>query len=321
MQSVCKMTSKRIRVFNCYIDGETCESLEKRLDIFREKCDWFVGQHKNGDTVPYIRLCFGFSNAKTISAARSAVMKIFPNVRDIQITSKPIETIEDYCEDSKKGNGKLLEHGEVPEFNRRRSDELQNKLREAESAENLDKALEIIKDHNISYFICNKKKLICHFENVFSQPDKSKYDITKFIEPKKMFEKNKTLLFVGPTGIGKTQFALAHFAAPVLIRCQQDWNKFNKNTHDGIVLDDIAFRRWTPERIIHMLETETGVTQDIKYGSVHIPAGTKKIICINSMDVFWPSNIKSYHLEACRRRMIVYEFDKPLFGDAGRSER
>ncbi|GJQ69835.1 hypothetical protein Trydic_g13318, partial [Trypoxylus dichotomus] len=52
-------------------------------------------------------------------------------------------------------------------------------------------------------------------------------------------------VLIGRTGLGKTEYALAHFRQPLHVRDDEDWRRLTRRT-DGIVLDDLDFRKWSP---------------------------------------------------------------------------
>jgi len=49
------------------------------------------------------------------------------------------------------------------------------------------------------------------------------------------------LHFWGKSGTGKTQFALAHFKHPLLVRHLDDLQRLSDGPHDGVVFDDVSF--------------------------------------------------------------------------------
>lgn len=303
------MAANRARVFNTYLTGETKEERQRKLEEYGEVSAWYIGQEETGSHgMPHIQLTFGFKNQRHLNA----LQKKLPDGANIQITENPKSMIK-YCSDENKRDGELYINGDVPNFDRKKHEELNLILQGAEDLGSYEDAMNVIKEHDLSYFINNQKKLAAYFGNVYAMPDKALYSPEQFNIKLIDFPENKTVIFVGPTRIGKTQFALAHFKSPIIIRGKQDWCRFQADTTDGVVLDDIAFRKWVPETLLHTMECETAYTQDVKYGAVRIPAGLKKIVCINSMETFWPENILDCTKEAIEARIVIYQFDKPLY--------
>ncbi len=100
---------------------------------------------------------------------------------------------------------------------------------------------------------------------------------------------SKSIVLHGAAGIGKTQYALAHFKSALMVSNRQDLGKFNKKKHDGIVFDDMSFNgneEWTREEQLHLVENELPKTFNIKFGHATIPGGTKKIFTTNMQNIF-----------------------------------
>lgn len=85
----------------------------------------------------------------------------------------------------------------------------------------------------------------------------------------------------GPAGCGKTQFALAHFAQPLLVSHADMLKAFNPSVHDGIVFDDMNFKHWPREAQIHIVDTQNTRGINVKNGCVIIPPQTRKIFTTN----------------------------------------
>lgn len=74
--------------------------------------------------------------------------------------------------------------------------------------------------------------------------------------------------------------------------------------HDGIVFDDMSFKHWPPESVIHLLDQEFDRDINVRYGTVHIPAHTPKIFTHNSDNPFYDQEkICDDQREAIERRL------------------
>lgn len=304
-----EINMSRGRVFNTYIRGETKEERQVKLKEYEDAADWLAAQEEIGeDGMEHIQCVFGFRNQRYLNS----LQKKLPCGENIQITKNSKAMIK-YCTDEDKRSGDLFMNGDIPNFVQKKSEEINTMLTACKEFDSYQEAMSHIEATDLAYYICNQKKLSVYFDRHFAKSDNSLYKIDEFLRPAYSIPDKKTLIFVGPTNFGKTQFALAHFEHPLLVRGKQDWIRFKENYTDGIVLDDISFKRWVPETLIHTVERETAVTHDVKYGSVRIPAGVPKIICINDMDAFWPDGIAEYHREAIERRIEVIHISSPLF--------
>jgi len=116
----------------------------------------------------------------------------------------------------------------------------------------------------------------------------------------------KSIILCGPPGIGKTQFALAHFEKPLLVSHMDDLGKFNKN-YDGIVFDDMSFNHMPRSGQIHVLDIANTRSIHIRYTCAKIPKNTKKIFCTNEINIF------DWEDKAIRRRARFIEVENHLY--------
>lgn len=290
------------------IRGLTLEERMDKLKLYEEHVDWYVGQEEVGSNgFEHIQLMFGYNNARKLSTVQIKL----PDGNNVEVVKNAIAAYK-YCTDEYKRNGNMVQYGEVPEFSKTKTD-VNALVGRAKETGNTLEALQLIEQENITYYIAQSAKLRIYFTQLFDKPDLGLYELSSFTRPPISFDTCKVWIFVGETNLGKTQFALAHFKAPVLVRCKQDYVRYKDNVTDGLVLDDIGFRTWRPETLLHTVESETAVTFDVKYGSVRIPANMPRIICINTMEAFWPDNIFDEHRDAINRRIQILNVYNKLY--------
>lgn len=305
--------SKQYRTFNTIIRGDK-EERELKLEKFKVHCEWYIGQHEIGaQGMEHIQLCFGFrKNKKTLAA----MQKVLPDGGSVQVTELPANMVK-YCSDETKRleGTQLLVYGEIPKFldgNVQTNKTQEVILHAALDTGNYYDAMKYIEEHDIVSFVRNRKSYAAYFEYKFAPADKSLYKLSDFkVEATPFNGKHK--LFIGPTGIGKTQFALAHFNHPLLVRTRQDYARYNPEKTDGIVIDDMAFRNWQPESLINTLEWDMDRTERVLYGHCRIKAGTPQIICVNHRQLFYPEQCIYESQEAIRRRIVEHEFTEKLY--------
>ncbi len=116
----------------------------------------------------------------------------------------------------------------------------------------------------------------------------------------------KSIILCGPPGIGKTQFALAHFKKPLLVSHMDDLGRFNKS-YDGIVFDDMSFNHMPRSGQIHVLDIANTRSIHIRYTCAKIPKHTKKIFCTNKINIF------DWEDKAIRRRARFIEVESHLY--------
>lgn len=90
----------------------------------------------------------------------------------------------------------------------------------------------------------------------------------------------KSWVFVGPPGLGKTQYAKYHFKNPLFV-CHLDQLKDLTPEHDGIVFDDMDFKHLPRSTQIYLTDMEEDRCIHVRYSTVTIPAGTKRIFTCN----------------------------------------
>lgn len=74
--------------------------------------------------------------------------------------------------------------------------------------------------------------------------------------------------------------------------------------HDGIVFDDMSFAHMPITAVIHLLDTEFERDIHVRYGTVNIPANTKKIFTYNTNNPFLSDDVhEQAQLDAVNRRI------------------
>lgn len=226
----------------------------------------------------------------------------------------------------------IFEHGDCPQPATRDNDDSDESddsddeelgrndiLEEALKFDNVCSAMNYIKHKDRLWYISSQKQIRHFIEGeIVDRTNRAVYEATQFNEPLLDLHddthKNKAIVLIGPTGLGKTQWALAHFKNPVHVRDKNDYSRITDNT-DGLVLDDLDQMHWQPLTLLKLVECETNVTMNIKYGSKIIRAGMPRIIIANSWELFWPQNFKPESIDATERRVVAYVIKLKLFGE------
>lgn len=124
--------------------------------------------------------------------------------------------------------------------------------------------------------------------------------------------RSRTHIFVGPTGTGKTQFALSHFSRAVLVSDRQDLCKIDERT-DGIVFDDMQFSDWKTVNILHLVDCYEPRTVNVKYSAAEILRFLPRIFCTNDLSLIFPCNMLLTTREAIERRCKIYDVVDNLY--------
>ena len=90
----------------------------------------------------------------------------------------------------------------------------------------------------------------------------------------------KPTILWGATGIGKTQFAMAHFTNPLVVRHMDTLLELTEE-HDGIVFDDMHFKHLPRATQIYLVDWELDAQIHCRYRVARIPARTKRIFTTN----------------------------------------
>lgn len=119
------------------------------------------------------------------------------------------------------------------------------------------------------------KEVVSHYHPKLTKP---RYDEKRW----PMEEDIKSLVLIGESQIGKTEFAKQHFPNGCLFVSHIDQLKdFNANKHQGIVFDDMTFVHMPATAQIHLVDFDNDREIHLRYVTAEIPAGTPKIFTIN----------------------------------------
>jgi len=190
-----------------------------------------------------------------------------------------------YC--SKDGN--FMEHGDRPKEPRAstrksKADAENEDYSEALLQPTVREGIDVVKRKRPRDYCLHGESIERNLKKSKIQHHQSLYKIDQFShEPMQL---DKPVLLWGGSGFGKTQFAISHFTNPLLVRHIDKLKTLNPD-HDGIVFDDMAFKHWPREAIIHLLDQEVESEINVRYGTVTIPANTKKIFTHNTSNPFY----------------------------------
>lgn len=123
---------------------------------------------------------------------------------------------------------------------------------------------------------------------------------------------NKSLLIYGSSNTGKTHFACHHFKNPLVVS-HIDKLKHLSPDNDGIVFDDMSFKHWPVESVIHLLDAELSRDINVRYGTVTIPARVPKIFTHNHENPFYNEDISDDQRAAIERRLTRCHVHNKLY--------
>jgi len=91
----------------------------------------------------------------------------------------------------------------------------------------------------------------------------------------------KSILLVGPTGIGKTLFACSRAPKPSLLISHLDQLKQLNSLHKSIIFDDMTFTHLPLQAQIHLVDSDLPRAIHRRYGTTTIPKNTIKFFTSN----------------------------------------
>lgn len=117
------------------------------------------------------------------------------------------------------------------------------------------------------------------------------------------FDWTKTQIFLGPTGCGKTTYAIQVLPKALFCTHMDDLTKYNQDDYDGIIFDEACFLHLPREAQIHLCDQDQDRSLHVRYVCARIPKHTKKIFTSNKrLDEILLSD------GAILRRIQVHEF-------------
>lgn len=239
----------------------------------------------------------------------SALKKMLPRAH-WEIAKGSIEQNISYC--SKEG--KFDEIGQRPANNKKRA---RSEQQDAVSARALDAAnvaegMVILRQELPFDYLRFGESMERNLKRAKTIPYKPEFRLDEFIRQPLILEK-KSVLIHGDSNTGKSQFAVAHFKNPLFVT-HIDTLKGLSVDHDGIVFDDMSFKHWPIEAVIHLLDYDLPRDINVRYGTVHIPAHTNKIFTHNTDNPFYDGDsIRPEQKSAIERRLQRIFVAGPLY--------
>lgn len=124
---------------------------------------------------------------------------------------------------------------------------------------------------------------------------------------------NKTLLLVGRSGVGKTQFfkavAKEKLSKTLIVNHKEDLRRLD-DTYDSIIIDDANIDQFEDTQLLSLIDNQTGKTLRVLYDTVYKKKGIVQMIAMNRKEF-----IKIYGRlkeERMLRRVLFHHVKKPF---------
>lgn len=173
-------------------------------------------------------------------------------------------------------------------------------------------AVDWLEKNRLAAYVHSRQSINSFLASKFYESDARMHELDEFlVDPIENLDK-KVAWIIGPPGIGKTQFALAHFKHPLLVSCIEDYRYFNDRI-DGIVVDDGGSNNWQGRTLLEFCNLEKPITKAPKYTSITIPKGMPRMIVANDVDLIIPKGIHEQELLSIASRVQVYEYTEKMY--------
>lgn len=225
----------------------------------------------------------------------TAFQKMYPTITHFEKSKgNPYQNFE-YC--SKDGDFEEVGVRPKKPKNMLKSDEV---FTEAINKPTVREGLQVIKEKRPRDLLIHGEAIERNLKKIKLAPYVREYEPNQFNIPLQSL--TKSTLLTGGSGIGKSHYAAAHFINPLICTHMDNLKQLSPD-HDGIIFDDMSFKHYPKEAVIHLLDTEFVRTLNVRYGTVTIPAHTKKIFTHNNENPFYNDDIEEEQRKAIERRL------------------
>ncbi len=194
-------------------------------------------------------------------------------------------------------NASILEWGTIPKAPK----EKDTTYEEALDANTIEEGIKVVKDKRPRDYCIHGEAIERNLKRHKNKKFVPKYTMEQFSRGPLTLE--KSTLICGDTNCGKTHFACAHFKNPLLVS-HIDKVKTLSADNDGIIFDDMSFRHWPPEAVIHLLDQDFDREINVRYNTAFIPANTRKIFTHNSENPFYNTETTSVEQQLAIERRL-----------------
>lgn len=185
-----------------------------------------------------------------------------------------------------------------------------NTFGEALQAGSVTEGIKIIKEKRPRDYCLHGESIERNLKRAKQEPFAHKFEAQSFNTNLQPLQ--KTTILCGPSNTGKTHYAAAHFQRPLVVSHIDELKSLSPD-NDGIVFDDMSFKHWPIESVIHLVDIEFKRSINVRYGTINIPANTKKIFTHNTDNPFYQDDANEEQKEAIERRISRVNIHNNLY--------
>lgn len=225
------------------------------------------------------------------------------------------EQARQYCTPSKKNKDKSKideSYLEGPwEYGVMKSQGKRNDLIAVQEDIDAGYSREYVAQHHFSTFIRYNRGIDEYYRITQPPFEERKYSLDSFTIPP--LDVKKATLIVGDSGLGKTEFAIAHFSKCLFVRHTDELLNLMVGFHDGIVFDEMDFSHHPTGARINLLDMERTAMIHCRYRHVKIPANMPRFFCHNKETIFYSDRDSIEERNAIDRRLRIVKVERKLF--------
>jgi len=150
------------------------------------------------------------------------------------------------------------------------------------------------------------KSAIQHYRQLRSINVRYPADSFTVAKPSDTILKKKTVIVLGASGTGKTQWVKTWFGNPLFVSHMDDLGNLQEGHHDGIIFDDVSVTHMPRTSQIHLCDNEERRSIHIRYTVAEIPEYLPRVFTANEQ----PVDLSD---KAIKRRCHVMRIRGPLF--------
>lgn len=237
--------------------------------------DWCIAEEKHQDGTPHLHAYLHLATALDTRNQRIFdVLNFHPNIQAVRSIAAVVKYIR------KDKNYTQNRDNLIPKEN---NDDIwgeaRNMARAGPGLDGVEEAIDLLWARVPKIMAKDAERIRKNLEGIAPKNTvEPKYSEDKFNIPFH-WDQTKTLILSGPSGTGKTSWALTQ-GNTLLCTTKEDLKLIEKTT-DCIILDDIDLSKFSTETVIHLTDTEVPCSIYCRYGNARIPAGVRRIICTN----------------------------------------